>query len=145
VPPTQAGRASGTRRVFRALIVDDHDENRDLYSSYLRQCGWKVEDVTDGPEALAVAAAFEPHVIVMDVRMPEMDGIEATRNLRCDERTSGIPVVVLTANALYEAAARAERCAAFVTKPCTPQELFAVLEEVIASADERWVKPSRRA
>jgi two-component system response regulator RpaA len=132
VPSTPPGKASGTRRIFRALLVDDLDDNRDLYSSYLRHWGWQVEDVADGAEAVAIAAVFEPHVIVMDVAMREMSGIEAMQWLRRDSRTRNVPIVVLTAYARYEAEALGEGCAEFVTKPCTPAQLLAILRRVLA-------------
>jgi two-component system cell cycle response regulator DivK len=127
------------------LIADDHDDTRRLYSQYLRAKGWEVEDVADGAEALTVAAVFAPHVILMDVEMPNMDGVAATQSLKRDERTRAIPVVVLSANSSNEGAALSAGCAEFLTKPLMPKELLAALEEVVDRKPKRGstIPPAR--
>jgi CheY-like chemotaxis protein len=101
---------------------------------YFRDCGWQVDDATNGEEALAVAAYFEPDVIVMDLSMPVLNGIDATRRLRRDPRMRHIPIVALTAFAdgYSETEARNAGCDAFVPKPCLPQQLVDLLEELLA-------------
>jgi CheY-like chemotaxis protein len=131
IPPPASGRTTGKRRVFRALVVDDHDDSRTLYAEYLRGRGWQVEEAADGAAAMAVAAVFEPDVIVMDVAMPEMDGVTATRYLKRDRRTASVPIIVLTAHPWFEAAAARAGCSAFVTKPRSPKELLDVVRRVL--------------
>jgi CheY-like chemotaxis protein len=134
-PPASAERSvsTGKRPIPRALIVDDTRDSRELYGLYLRNSGWQVEDATNGEEALAIAAAFAPSVIVMDLSMPVLDGIETTRLLKKDPRTRHVPIVALTAFAdpLKEVEARAAGCQAFVAKPCLPDQLLMVLEDLV--------------
>ena len=126
-----AQRPSGIRRKLRALVVDDHIDSREAYADYLRQEGWDVEEVADGEEALAIAVAFAPHAILMDVVMPNVDGIEATRRLRRDPRTTDVPVVCITCHADRIAEAWAAGCAEFVTKPCRLPELLDVIARLV--------------
>ena len=107
-------------------------DSRDIYAEYLRLSGWEVEDVTDGEEALAVAATFGPHVIVMDVGMPALDGLETTRRLKRDARTRHVPVVCVTSYTHREHDALRAGCAAFVPKPCEPAALLALIERMVA-------------
>src|SRR5262249_18366095 len=123
--------ASDKKRSLRALIVDDHDDNRELYAQYLTWSGWDVEALRDGAEALALAATFAPHVIVMDIAMPEIDGLEATRRLKRDARTQRVPMVIVPAGRWRESGARAAGCAAFLAKPLAPRELLATIEGVL--------------
>ena len=118
----------------RALIVDDHDDTRELYVSCLRNAGWHVDEVTDGVEALAVAASFDPHVIVMDLHLPELDGVEATRRLRRDPRTAHILVVACTAFQRHYSALELSDAGfeALLAKPCTPEDLRLKLEALVA-------------
>jgi PleD family two-component response regulator len=74
--------SSGVLRRPRVLIVDDNDETRDVYAWCMRAAGWQAEAVADGAEALAVVHAFEPDVIVMDLALPIIDGISATKRLK---------------------------------------------------------------
>ena len=110
-------------------------DSRDIYAEYLRLSGWEVEDVTDGEEALAVAASFDPHVIVMDVGMPALDGLETTRRLKRDARTRDVPVVCVTSYAHRELEALRAGCAAFLTKPCAPATLLALIQRVVAEPE----------
>jgi CheY-like chemotaxis protein len=107
------------------LIVEDTLDSRELYSVHLRDAGWEVRDATNGAEALTLAITFEPDAIVMDLSMPVMDGIEATRLLKMNPRTRHIPVVALTAfgDPVREIEARYAGCQAFLAKPCLPERL----------------------
>jgi CheY-like chemotaxis protein len=124
---------------MRVLVVDDSHDSRQMYTDCLRDAGWELEAVADGDEALAIAASFAPNVIVMDLAMPGVDGLEATRRLKKDARTSHVPIVALTAYASRAHEALAAGCAEFLTKPCGAQDLVAVLEQVarVASDSDR--------
>jgi two-component system response regulator AtoC len=115
------------------LIVEDDEDTREIYAWCMRAAGWHTDAVTNGLEALAVAASFAPDVIVMDLHMPELSGIEATRRLKRDTRTAHIPVVACTAYGRLHVAEVVD--AGFdevVDKPCTPEELRALIEQVLA-------------
>ena len=82
------------------LVVDDYEDAREMYAEYLRFCGFRVAEARNGNEALEQAFALVPDLILMDLSLPGMDGWEATRQLKSDERTRNIPVVALTGHAL---------------------------------------------
>ena len=81
----------------RVLIVEDNDTQRSLFSEALSARGYVVEVARNGAEALETAAAFDPDLVVMDVQMPGMDGLEATRRLRATPSLGQTPVLALTA------------------------------------------------
>lgn len=120
---------SGFRLRPRVLIVEDNDTTREMYAWSMRAAGWLVEEAADGEAALYAAVLFEPDVIVMDLRLPGLDGIEATRRLRETELTRDIPIVACSALNRAEDAKNAG-CSAFVTKPCPPEDLRALVESL---------------
>ena len=79
------------------LIVDDNDRNRKLARDVLRLAGFRTLEAVSAAEAIELASALQPDVILMDLRLPDLDGTEAARTLRSDPRTSRIPVVALSA------------------------------------------------
>jgi two-component system cell cycle response regulator DivK len=126
----------GLRSRPRALIVDDDEDTRELYAWCMRAAGWVVEVAANGEEALLVASAFEPDVIVMDLRLPVIDGVEATRRLKVGARTRHVPIVAVSGadRSQVECTARDAGCDEFVMKPCPPEQLRALLDDVIT----RW-------
>jgi two-component system cell cycle response regulator DivK len=82
------------------LIVDDDDRNRKLAIAVLEAAGFRTLEAVDGMAAIGLAAERVPDVILMDLRLPDLDGAEVTRRLRADPRTSDIPVVALSATPL---------------------------------------------
>jgi two-component system, cell cycle response regulator DivK len=82
------------------LIVDDNEKNLRLARDVLRAAGFSTLEATTGAEGVAAAAEHRPDVILMDIRLPDMDGVEARRRLEADERTTGIPIVALTSLAM---------------------------------------------
>jgi CheY-like chemotaxis protein len=107
-----------------------------MYSEYLQFSGFDVIEAANGIEALDRAVDAKPDIILMDLSLPVMDGWEATRRLKADKRTAGIPVVALTGHALAGISEGAKRagCDAFVTKPCLPDALVAEIRRLL---DER--------
>lgn len=124
---------SGTRPRPRVLLVDDDEDTREMYAWCMRAAGWIVEGAADGAEALLLAPAFEPDVIVMDLRLPVVDGIEATRRLKANDITRDISVVACSGIDLAqaEALARQAGCDEFVAKPCPPEDLRVLLENLV--------------
>jgi CheY-like chemotaxis protein len=82
------------------LIVDDFEDNREMYAEYLSYSGYRVEQASDGEQAVELAQRIRPDVVVMDLSLPVMDGWEATRRLKSDPRTRNIPVIALTGHSL---------------------------------------------
>jgi CheY-like chemotaxis protein len=103
----------------RVLVVDDNAVNRRLLQVLLRSRGYEVCEAASAPEAFATLAEKLPDVILMDLRLPGMDGLTATRKLKSDPATRGIPVVAVTSYAMKgdEEQAREVGCCACVTKP----------------------------
>ncbi len=115
----------------RILVVDDTADTREMYALYFRSRGFAVETASNGHAAIEVAHRLRPDVIVMDVAMPGLDGISATRQIKQDPHTVDIPVVILTAYPIRAIKGGAlETGARFVMKPCTPE----VLEEHVYDA-----------
>jgi CheY-like chemotaxis protein len=121
----------------RVLLVDDYPDAREMYSEYLQYSGYEVVEATNGMEALKSAVDNAPDIILMDLSLPVMDGWEATRRLKADERTASIPVVALTGHALAGISEGAKRagCDAFVTKPCLPEDLVKEIKKILDAPD----------
>jgi CheY-like chemotaxis protein len=118
------------------LVVDDYEDAREMYAEYLRFCGFRVAEARNGREALEQTFTLKPDLILMDLSLPGMDGWEATRQLKSDERTRSIPVVALTGHALAGASedARKAGCDSFVTKPCLPDDLVVEVRRMLSAA-----------
>lgn len=123
----------GTRPLV--LVVDDYQDAREMYAEYLEFSGFRTVEARNGQEALAQAFALTPDVILMDLSLPVMDGWEATRRLRADERTRNIPIVALTGHALtgQEDGAKDAGCDAYVTKPCLPDALVREIRRILGA------------
>jgi CheY-like chemotaxis protein len=104
-----------------------------MYAEYLQFSGFRVAEARNGNEAVAQAFSLRPDLILMDLSLPGMDGWEATRVLKADERTRHIPVVALTGHALAGASegARKAGCDSFVTKPCLPDDLVVEVRRML--------------
>ena len=111
---------------FRILIADDTKDTRDMYALYLEMCGYRVELAEDGREAVIKARAIRPHLIVMDLQMPKLDGWGAMRELRKRPDTAAIPVIVLTGHDFKQYlrhSASAEGATSYLMKPTFPEQL----------------------
>src|SRR5687767_7188122 len=113
------------------LIVDDHPDARDLYSTGLRLSGFRTAAAVDGADAVEKASELRPAAIVMDLSMPRMDGCEATRRIKADPTTRHIPVVALTGAQYSRDAALGAGCCTYLTKPCEPAAVAAVIRGVL--------------
>ncbi|KQY27667.1 hypothetical protein ASD38_17350 [Caulobacter sp. Root487D2Y] len=127
---------AGARR--RLLVVDDNPDNRDLLRDLLLPLGFTIETAGDGREAVRVAQAVRPDLILMDLKMPVMDGHEATRLMRLIEPLKDAPIIAVSANNAEEARASARLAGAddFVAKPIDNGELLCAIGRAL---DLRWV------
>jgi signal transduction histidine kinase/CheY-like chemotaxis protein len=119
--PLEAGAAQGEQQSLSRLIllVDDNPSNLELTRMILTAGGYRVEVATDGQEGLLKAKEMKPSLILMDIQLPGMDGLTATRALKSDPDTAGIKVVALTANAMKGTKEEALQagCIGYIPKP----------------------------
>jgi two-component system, cell cycle response regulator DivK len=116
------------------LVVEDYQDAREMYAAYLQFSGYRVAEAANGLEALEKTRELMPDIILMDLALPKMDGWEATRRLKADDRTKHIPIVALTGHALagHAEGARQAGCDAFVTKPCLPDALVTEIQRMLS-------------
>ena len=114
------------QRPQRVLVVDDVAEIRELWRLWLTFWGFSVQEARNGAEAVQKAQAAPPDLVLMDLWMPVLDGLQAMKQLRGDVRTAHIPVVALSAQGVVPTAEAAAEAGAttFVQKPCEPDELL---------------------
>jgi signal transduction histidine kinase/CheY-like chemotaxis protein len=132
-------------RPLKVLIADDHPTNRKVAELMLREAGAEFVSVEDGAAALAAVQAGAFDIVLMDMQMPVMDGLRATRAIRDHDRATGrprTPILMLTANALREhvAAGAAAGADGHVAKPITADGLFKAIAEALSQAPEDGAK-----
>jgi CheY-like chemotaxis protein len=110
----------------RILLVEDNAVNRRLAQFLLKSKGYEVWEATTVPEAFAALKERRPDLILMDIQLPEVDGLTATRCLKADPATCDIPVVAVTSYAMKgdEAKAFEAGCSGYVTKPIDKAQLL---------------------
>jgi PAS domain S-box-containing protein len=141
MPPhaTPEPRPEAAQRQLRILVTDDVAMNCEIAKSFLTSAGHEVVCVESGAAAIAAAACDAFDVILMDVRMPGMDGLEATRRIRCLTGGRGsVPIIGLTAQAFAEQVAdcRQSGMDAHLAKPFSPDELLAAVAEAASSRNQ---------
>ena len=122
--------AAAPAQRLNVLVTDDSDVNRDVAVAFLRKAGHTTSEARDGGKAVRLAAARDFDVVLMDMRMPGMDGLEATRRIRALDGPRGqVPIVAVTANALDQHAEECRRAgmSEHLAKPFTQAELLAVV------------------
>jgi CheY-like chemotaxis protein len=121
------------------LIVDDHAVNLKLARIVLQGHGYEVRTVSDAEEALHVLKTFAPKLILMDIQLPGMDGLELTRKLKADPSRRDIVILALSAYAMKgdDERARAAGCDGYVTKPIDIEALPATVAGYLRSRAER--------
>ena len=119
---------------FRILVVDDMQLNRDLLCDLLRPLGFEICQAENGAEALTVFAEWAPHAVLMDMKMPVMDGYEATRRIKATEKGHGTPVIAVTASAFKDSEDQvlATGVSAYLRKPFRPEELWQALGDCLS-------------
>ncbi len=111
---------------IRVLVVDDQAENRQLEAEILHEAGFMIQEASNGAEALAIAQDWQPDLILMDMRMPVMDGYEAIRRIKSSGQGDKIPIIAVTASAFADDEQEVLRSGAdgYVRKPFKEDELF---------------------
>jgi DNA-binding response OmpR family regulator len=129
----------------KILVVDDEPDAVELIEFNLCQAGFDVSTAADGAEALKKAREVRPDLIVLDVMLPEMSGLEVCKVLRRDPATAAVPIIMLTARA-----AEVDRVVGleigaddYVTKPFSPRELVLRIRKILERGERAEVKPER--
>ncbi len=117
----------------RILVIEDNATNMKLASLLLENVGHSVLCAVDAETGLALARAEHPDLILMDIQLPDMDGLAATALLKQNPATAGIPVIALTAMAMKEdqEKTRAAGCDAYIAKPLRYRELLAAIDALL--------------
>jgi two-component system, cell cycle response regulator DivK len=120
----------------KVLLVEDNEMNRDMLSRRLVRRGFEVVFAVNGKEGVALARSEKPDIILMDMSLPIMDGWEATRRVKADDETRGVPVIGLTAHAMSGDREKAIEagCDDYDTKPVEIDRLIGKIEKLIAAA-----------
>jgi two-component system, cell cycle response regulator DivK len=120
---------------LKILVVDDDDDLRFLMAKILRDEGYSVSEAASAREADEVALSQTPDLVLMDIGMPEEDGLSALWRIREHPELAQVPVVIVSAYDSYDlrAEAAAEGCKAYLTKPLDPDSLTSVVGEILGS------------
>ena len=113
------------------LVVEDNAKNMTLLRDVLRATGYRTLEASTGGQALMLATAHRPTLVLMDIRLPDMDGVEVLSRLRMDERTASIPVLALSAQAMKGDIVRFRESGfdGYLSKPVDIDELLATVEQ----------------
>ena len=117
----------------KILLVEDNEMNRDMLSRRLVKRGYEVVIAVEGEQGVALARTDSPDLVLMDMSLPVLDGWEATRRLKSDPATRGIPIIALTAHAMAgdREKAREAGCDDFDTKPVELPRLLSKIEGLL--------------
>ena len=114
------------------LYAEDNEFNRKIVRQALKKTSYRLVEAKDGESAVTIAQEIIPNLILMDVQLPKLSGLDATRQLRADPRTAQIPLIVVTSFALSgdEQKAKDAGASAYIAKPYSPRELVALIREL---------------
>ena len=115
------------------LYIEDNEYNRKIVRQLLGRTSYQLVEAVDGESGVALAQQLVPQLILMDVQLPKMSGLDATRMLKADPRTSGIPIIVITSFALSGDREKAADAGAdsYLAKPYSPRELLALVRQFL--------------
>jgi two-component system cell cycle response regulator DivK len=115
------------------LYVEDHVLNRKIVRDLLARTSYRLIEATDGDAGVSTARETLPDLIIMDIQLPKLSGLEATRQLRAEALTAHIPIIVITSFALAgdEQKARDAGAAAYLAKPYSPRELLQLIRRLV--------------
>jgi two-component system, cell cycle response regulator DivK len=119
--------------MYLILVIEDNPMNRDVLGRRLERRGFDVRFAEDGPSGIAATRSTKPDLILMDIGLGEMDGCEATRQIKAYPSTSGIPIIALTASAFESDRVRAlaAGCDDFDTKPVDLARLLGKMDRLL--------------
>jgi two-component system cell cycle response regulator DivK len=119
----------------RVLLVEDNEDNRAIYATILQHYGYDVIEAQNGLEGVTAAEREHPDIVVMDISLPVMDGLEATRRIKSDPRTADIPILAVTAHAREKDRLRALQagCNDYLAKPVEPRQLLAEVDRMLGN------------
>lgn len=122
----------------RILVIEDNAVNRRLAQFLLKSKGYEVWEATNAPEAFATLRERLPDLILMDIQLPEVDGLTATRRLKADPTTRDIPIVAVTSYAMKgdETTALEAGCSGYVTKPIDKALFLDTVAKVLAARND---------
>ncbi len=117
----------------RILVVEDTEDNRQIVRDLLTSVGYEIIEAVDGGAGVEAAVRDKPDLILMDIQLPVFDGYEATRRIKANPDTQGIPIIAVTSYALSgdEDKAKAAGCDAYLAKPFSPRQLLAMVRDRI--------------
>jgi two-component system cell cycle response regulator DivK len=115
------------------LYIEDNEYNLKIVRQLLSRTSYRLIEAMDGESGVVKAQSELPDLILMDVQLPKMSGLDATRQLRADAKTAAIPIVVITSFALSGDAekAKAAGASAYIAKPYSPRELLQKIRELV--------------
>jgi two-component system cell cycle response regulator DivK len=115
----------------RILVVEDNEKNMKLFRDVLVATGYRTLEATTGTEAVDMASEHTPDLVLMDIQLPDLDGVQALQRLRADARTARIPVLALTAQAMHGDRERflAAGFDGYLSKPVDVRELIGIVRE----------------
>ena len=121
----------------QVLVVEDNEKNMKLFRDVLQASGYRLLEATTGERAMALAAEHQPNLVLMDIQLPDIDGVEALGRLRADARTASIPVVALTAQAMHGDRERFLDAGfdAYISKPVDVIEFVKTVKQHCGEAD----------
>lgn len=115
------------------LIVDDYADAREMYVEYLGTSGFRTAEAGDGLEAVELARKLKPAVVLMDLSLPSIDGVEATKRIKSDPELKDVHVIALTGHSEREHTQKAKEAGAesFIVKPCLPDDLVTEINKLL--------------
>ena len=136
MPVDEPFHSDGHSAGKRILIVEDNELNMRLLNDVLEAHGYHILKTDQGEVAVDLARRYQPDLILMDLQLPDISGLEATRRLKDDETTRAIPIIAVTAFAMSgdERRARDSGCDAYIAKPIMLQEFLAIVERYVGGA-----------
>ena len=119
------------------LLVDDTEDIRDIWRRALSKAGFRIVEAVDGEDGVQKTREFLPDLVVMDMTMPRLNGVEASRRLKADSLTAAVPIIVISADDDVKGEARAVGCDGFMLKPVRHPDLISNIRRLLTEAEER--------